>query len=98
MTDDLTQHDLENEAGELLPEREAMSLVSADPIADFGGIPMDSPDALSEQPAGDATGAAADDASGLASDAAASESGEESVTDGPRSETYSSTDTATAQT
>ena len=98
MTDDLTQHDLENEAGALLPEREAMSLVSADPIADFGGVPIDAPDTLSAAPAADATGAATDDASGLASDAAASESGEESVTDGPRSETYSSTDTASAQT
>ena len=74
----LTKEQLESEAAaELLPDREAMSLITPTPESLLAGVPVD---------AGEATDAAG----------SVSGDGEPSVTDQPRSESTSSTDTAYA--
>jgi hypothetical protein len=75
--DSLTPDELEAHAPELLPDREAMSLITPTPESLLSSVPVD---------AGDATDAAG----------SASGDGEPSVTDQPRSETFTSSDTAYA--
>lgn len=76
-SDSLTPEELEAQHPELLPDREALSLMTPSPETLLGSVPVD---------AGDATDAAG----------SASGDGQPSVTDQPRSETFSSTDTAYA--
>ena len=75
--DTLSSAELESHGAELLPDREAMSLITPTPESLLAGVPVD---------AGEATDAAG----------SVSGDGEPSVTDEPRSESISSTDTAYA--
>ncbi|MGH3131914.1 MAG: hypothetical protein ACRDNX_13955 [Gaiellaceae bacterium] len=86
---ELTPEELEAERADVLPEREAMSLITTDPsqtdayAGALDGYAMPTPDA---SPASDA-----------ATEAAGSSSGEESATDQDRSEQISHTDSALAE-
>jgi hypothetical protein len=91
--DKLSKHELEEEGAELLPEREAMTLINTGsplPLANPEGIP------------GFDSGLAHDQGMKLAdsasTDAAASESGTPDSTDADRSESYSSSDSASSAT
>jgi hypothetical protein len=84
---ELTQNELDDETGDLLPDREAMSLVTPDPAI----YPLPDGDL---PPLVDDTGG---DAGEAASGAAGSETRPESVTDADRSEHFASSDSASAQ-
>jgi hypothetical protein len=94
---ELTQDELDSERGDLLPEREAMSLVNPDPSVyplPDGDLPP-----LIDDTGGDTGGqasGAADRASGIAAEG--SESRPESVTTADRSEQISQSDSARAET
>ena len=102
--DRLRGDDLAAERGELLPDREALSLISADPAqADayaraFGDLGGTTPGTSATGAAGPGTAAAGDVAQATSSDAAGSGSAETSVTAEHRSEQISRSDTATSQT
>ena len=96
MTDDLSRDELDAAEGNLLPEREALSILPIDgDYAGLAGLGGSTPDASGAGDTGDPATSAADVAS---TDAAASGSGEESVTDEPRSDQISRTDTAVSET
>jgi hypothetical protein len=96
---ELTPEEIAALRGDLLPDREAMSLLATDPTALVGGF-ADLPTA----PGADAGTGVADTATGTAGDASrladadASAHGDESVTDADRSEQISRTDTAMSTT
>jgi hypothetical protein len=97
--DAVTDQEVRAQAGRALPDREALSLISTSPTA----LPADSAalDELTADAPADYGGATAADgatsaADSVAADASASEGGE-SVTDTDRSETYSNSDSAAAQ-
>jgi hypothetical protein len=96
---ELTPEEIEALRGDLLPDREAMSLLATDPTALVGGF-ADLPAA----PGADAGTGVADTASGTAGDASrladadASAHDSASVTDVDRTEQMSRTDTATSTT
>jgi hypothetical protein len=96
---ELTPEELEALRGGLLPEREAMSLLTTDPgayVGAFGELPMDPGPGTGPTAADGATGTAGN-ASQLV-DADASGHGDESVTDADRSEQISQSDSASSQT
>jgi hypothetical protein len=95
----LTPEELEALRGGLLPEREAMSLLSTDPGSYVGGF-EDLPSAPGADGGTGAAGGAADTAGSAShlADADASGHGTESVTDADRSEQISQSDTASSQT
>lgn len=88
--------ELEDQEGWLLPDREAMSIMTMGST-----MPLPDVDSTAYAPAGDASdtaataGEGATDAAGTSADA--SGSGTESVTSGDRSETISQSDTAYAE-
>jgi hypothetical protein len=97
----LTQDELEAERGDMLPDREAMSLISADPTQTDAALPIDGSEnygAVGQaQGAGAVAGdAAADAREAGATDAAGSSTGSESVTSEDRSDHIQASDTATA--
>ena len=99
MTDrELTQSELHDQTGDLLPDREAMSLVTPDP----GGMyPLPTGDLppLVDDTGGQGAPPPAHDAAGQAggvADADGSETRPESTTDDDRSDRFESTDTASA--
>jgi hypothetical protein len=94
---ELTQDELNEERGDLLPEREAMSLLTPDPTVAYPLPDGDLPPIYNDtDPPTQGTGAAGD-ASDIAQ-AQGSASGEESVTEEDRSEEFDRRDSATAQT
>jgi hypothetical protein len=102
VTDDpqLTPEELEALRGDLLPDREAMSLLATDPTAYTGGFE----DLPSTTPSAESGAGAAGAASGTAAaaphmiDTDTSDSTTESVTSADRSEQISQSDTATSTT
>jgi hypothetical protein len=94
---ELTQDELNEERGDLLPEREAMSLLTPDPSGAYplpdGDLPPIYND--TDPPVGSGTGAAGD--MSAVADAQGSSSGEESVTEEDRSEQISQSDSASAE-
>jgi hypothetical protein len=97
----LSRDELERERADVLPDREAMSLISTDPTQDALGAYGGQDYGASEQASG--AGSAATDAAGEAesaasSDAQGSSTGGETVTSEDRSETISASDTASSQT
>jgi hypothetical protein len=97
--DQIEPEELEEQAGDLLPDREALSLIGTDPTS--YPLPIDDFDTTSA-PGGAAAGSAANtagNADDLAStDAQASGSGSESVTSEDRSEQISQSDSASSET
>ena len=95
MSDELTRDELAAQQGDVLPEREALSILPID--GDYSGLAGmgATPDASGASSTADPATTAAGDAG---TDAAASGGGEESVTDEPRSEQISRTDTAVSET
>jgi hypothetical protein len=102
MTDErkLTPEELEALRADLLPDREAMSLLATNPTAYAGNFD----NLTSTTPSADTGAAAAGDASGTAAgaphviDADTSASGTESVTSEDRSEVITQSDTASSTT
>ena len=94
---ELSQDELNEERGDLLPEREAMSLLTPDPGGAYPLPDGDLPPIYNDvdPPTGQGTGAAGD-ASDVAQ-AQGSSSGEESVTEEDRSERISQSDSASAE-
>ena len=94
VSDELTRDELAAEHADVLPEREALSILPID--GDYSGLAAMSgtPDTSGAAGTADPATSAAGDAG---TDAAASGGGEESVTDEPRSEQISRTDTAVAE-
>jgi hypothetical protein len=96
----LTPEELEKLRADLLPDREAMSLLATNPTAYAGGLE----DLTSTTPGADTGAGAAGTASGTAADAPhvidadASGSGTESVTSEDRSEQITQSDTASSTT
>jgi hypothetical protein len=98
----LSRDELERERADVLPDREAMSLISTDPTQDALGAYGGQDYGASEQASG--AGSAASDAAaeaesaGGGTDAAGSSSGGESTTSEDRSETITASDTASSET
>lgn len=91
----LSVEEIRAQDGADLPQREVMSIIMPDTSL-LGGMPDTGATTPSGGTAGSATGMA-NDAAGLAqSSAAGQQSGTPSVTDAPRSEVISQSDTATA--
>ena len=94
---ELTQSELHDQTGDLLPDREAMSLVTADPGGMYPLPTGDLPPLIDDT--GGQGGPGADQATGQAggiADAEGSETSTESTTDDDRSDRFSSSESASA--
>jgi hypothetical protein len=101
--DELTEQELEDERGDLLPEREAMSLISTNLASAYPLPDGDMPEIVDETGGGTPTAGTGYPAAGMSdqargiADAAGSGTSSESATPDDRSEQFTASDSATAQ-